>query len=161
MEYWYTEEHSENVRFSIRVDKQLYSAKSTFQRIDIFEAEEFGRFLTLDGLIPSLIFPSRIARFASSSQSKTLAGPEKWYIDGSIAMGFVIPVPGARLPRITARPPDLQKGSSFVRITRLSTPKGLDQSSRFSPRLFPLTVMQERSISFSSSFMTCGMPPAR
>ncbi|MFA5456314.1 MAG: polyamine aminopropyltransferase [Synergistaceae bacterium] len=51
MEYWYTEEHSENVRFSIRVDKQLYSAKSTFQRIDVFEAEEFGRFLTLDGLM--------------------------------------------------------------------------------------------------------------
>ena len=51
MEYWYTEEHSENVRFSIRVDKQLYSAKSTFQRIDVFEAEEFGRFLTLAGLM--------------------------------------------------------------------------------------------------------------
>ena len=43
MEYWYTEEHSENARFSIRVDRQLYSAKSKFQRIDIFEAEEFGR----------------------------------------------------------------------------------------------------------------------
>ena len=51
MEYWYTEEHSENARFSIRVDRQLYSAKSKFQRIDIFEAEEFGRFLTLDGLM--------------------------------------------------------------------------------------------------------------
>lgn len=51
MEYWYTENHSDNVRFSIRVDKQLYSAKSDFQRIDIFEAEEFGRFLTLDGLM--------------------------------------------------------------------------------------------------------------
>ena len=49
MELWYTEEHSENVRFSIRVEKQLYSAKSKFQRIDVFEAKEFGRFLTLDG----------------------------------------------------------------------------------------------------------------
>ena len=36
MEYWYTEEHSENARFSIRVDRQLFSAKSKFQRIDIF-----------------------------------------------------------------------------------------------------------------------------
>ena len=51
MELWYTEEHSENVRFSIRVEKQLYSAKSKFQRIDVFEAKEFGRFLTLDGLM--------------------------------------------------------------------------------------------------------------
>lgn len=51
MEFWYTENHSDNVKFSIRVDKQLYSAQSSFQRIDIFEAEEFGRFLTLDGLM--------------------------------------------------------------------------------------------------------------
>jgi len=51
MELWYTEEHSENVRFSIKVNRQLYSARSGFQRIDIFEAEDFGRFLTLDGLM--------------------------------------------------------------------------------------------------------------
>lgn len=51
MEFWYTEEHTEDTRFSIRVDKQLYSAKSEFQRIDIFDSKEFGRFLTLDGLM--------------------------------------------------------------------------------------------------------------
>jgi spermidine synthase len=51
MELWYTEEHSEDTRFSIRVEKQLYSAQSSFQRIDIFESKEFGRFLTLDGLM--------------------------------------------------------------------------------------------------------------
>lgn len=37
------------MKFSIRTDKQLYSAKSPFQRIDVFESVEFGRFLTLDG----------------------------------------------------------------------------------------------------------------
>lgn len=51
MELWYTEEHTPDVRFSIRVEKQLYSAQSKFQRIDIFESKEFGRFLTLDGLM--------------------------------------------------------------------------------------------------------------
>lgn len=51
MELWYTEEHSKDVRFSIRVNKQLYSKKSEFQRIDILESDEFGRLLTLDGLI--------------------------------------------------------------------------------------------------------------
>lgn len=51
MELWYTEDHSDNVKFSIRVNKQLYSARSSFQRIDVFEAEDFGRFLTLDGLM--------------------------------------------------------------------------------------------------------------
>ena len=51
MELWYTEEHTKNVRFSIKVDKQLVSFKSEFQRIDIFESKEFGRFLTLDGFM--------------------------------------------------------------------------------------------------------------
>ncbi|MCL1975762.1 MAG: polyamine aminopropyltransferase [Firmicutes bacterium] len=49
MDLWFSEYHSENVRFSIRVDKQLYSAQSEFQRIDVFSSPEFGRFLILDG----------------------------------------------------------------------------------------------------------------
>lgn len=49
MEFWYTEQHTPDVRFSIRVDHQLYSGQSEFQRIDVFESPEFGRFLTLDG----------------------------------------------------------------------------------------------------------------
>ncbi len=51
MELWYSEKHTKNVKLSIKVDKQLYSGKSEFQRIDIFESKEFGRFLTLDGFI--------------------------------------------------------------------------------------------------------------
>jgi spermidine synthase len=51
MELWYTEQHTENVRFEIKVDKHLYSGQSEFQRIDVFESKEFGRFLTLDGLM--------------------------------------------------------------------------------------------------------------
>lgn len=49
MELWYTEEHSPYVRFSIKVDQHLYSAQSKFQRIDIMNSYEFGKFLTLDG----------------------------------------------------------------------------------------------------------------
>jgi spermidine synthase len=49
MELWFTEKHTPNVNFSIKVDRQLYCSKSEFQRIDIFESKEFGRFLTLDG----------------------------------------------------------------------------------------------------------------
>ncbi len=51
LELWYTEEHSEHVRFSVKVDKQLCSMQSPFQRIDVFESQEFGRFFTLDGLM--------------------------------------------------------------------------------------------------------------
>jgi spermidine synthase len=51
MELWYTEQHTDNVRFSIKIQKQLLSMQSEFQQIDIFDSPEFGRFLTLDGLI--------------------------------------------------------------------------------------------------------------
>lgn len=49
VELWFTEKHTNNVNFSIKVDRQLYAGKSEFQRIDIFDSPEFGRFLTLDG----------------------------------------------------------------------------------------------------------------
>ena len=51
MDLWYTENHTENVKFSIRVDRQLASEQSDFQRIDIFESQEFGKILTLDGYL--------------------------------------------------------------------------------------------------------------
>ncbi len=49
MDFWFSEGQTPNVKLSIKVDKQLFSGKSEFQRIDVFEAPEFGRFLTLDG----------------------------------------------------------------------------------------------------------------
>ena len=49
MELWFSERHTPNVKLSIRVNRQLYSGQSEFQRIDVFESKEFGRFLTLDG----------------------------------------------------------------------------------------------------------------
>lgn len=51
MELWFSEEHTEHVKLSIRVDRQLYHGKSEFQDIDVFESPEFGRFLVLDGYI--------------------------------------------------------------------------------------------------------------
>ena len=49
MEFWFSEFHTPDVKHSIRVNKQLYSKQSDYQRIDIFETPEFGRVLTLDG----------------------------------------------------------------------------------------------------------------
>ncbi|WP_315116467.1 polyamine aminopropyltransferase [uncultured Clostridium sp.] len=51
MELWFTEKHTEDVHFSIKVDKQIYSGKSDFQRIDVLETKEFGRALCIDGII--------------------------------------------------------------------------------------------------------------
>ena len=49
MEMWFSEFHTPDVKHSIRVNRQLYSRQSDYQRIDIFETPEFGRVLTLDG----------------------------------------------------------------------------------------------------------------
>jgi spermidine synthase len=51
MELWYTEQHTKYARFSIKIDRQLLSAKSRYQRIDILESKEFGKILTLDGYL--------------------------------------------------------------------------------------------------------------
>jgi len=51
MELWFTENHSEFARMSIKVSEHIYGGQSEFQRIDIFDSPEFGRFLTLDGLM--------------------------------------------------------------------------------------------------------------
>ena len=51
MELWFTEHHSEWAKFSIKVERQLYSGRSEFQRIDVYETSEFGRILAIDGFI--------------------------------------------------------------------------------------------------------------
>jgi len=51
MEFWFSEYHTKYVKYSIKVDKQLFSKKSDFQRIDIFYSKEMGNILTLDGYI--------------------------------------------------------------------------------------------------------------
>ncbi|WP_459836533.1 polyamine aminopropyltransferase [Clostridium carnis] len=48
MELWYTENQTENVNFSMKVKKHLYSSQSPFQKIDILDTYEFGRVLVID-----------------------------------------------------------------------------------------------------------------
>ena len=49
MELWFSECHAPDVKHSLRVTQHLYSKKSEYQQIDIFETPEFGRVLALDG----------------------------------------------------------------------------------------------------------------
>jgi spermidine synthase len=51
MELWYTEHHTDYVKFSMKVKEQLVSRQSDFQHIAILDTEEFGRILTLDGYL--------------------------------------------------------------------------------------------------------------
>ena len=51
MELWFTEHLSKHARFSLRVNRHLYSGQSPYQKIDVFDTAEFGRVLVLDGFI--------------------------------------------------------------------------------------------------------------
>ncbi|MTI46409.1 MAG: polyamine aminopropyltransferase [Firmicutes bacterium] len=51
MELWYTEMHTENAKLSMKIKEQLFSEESEFQKVDVFETYEFGRLLTIDGLV--------------------------------------------------------------------------------------------------------------
>ena len=51
MEFWFSEHHTENVKFSVKVDKHLYTKEDDLGRVDIFESPEYGKFLAVDGYI--------------------------------------------------------------------------------------------------------------
>jgi spermidine synthase len=51
IDLWFSEFHTKTVKLSIKVKKQLFSGDSGIQKIDVFDSEEFGRFLTLDGFM--------------------------------------------------------------------------------------------------------------
>lgn len=51
MDLWFSEYHSEHVRFSMRIKEQLQSFQSPYQQIDVLDTYEFGRVLTLDGVV--------------------------------------------------------------------------------------------------------------
>lgn len=51
MDIWFSQMDTENVKTSVRVDKQLFSATSEYQRIDVFQSKEFGKMIVLDGEI--------------------------------------------------------------------------------------------------------------
>ena len=49
MELWYTDEHTSDVRFSMKASVQIASKKSSVQQIDILDTPAYGRVLVLDG----------------------------------------------------------------------------------------------------------------
>lgn len=51
MEIWFEEMHTDNVKLSARINKQLFSGESEYQRIDVFDSVEFGKVVALDGEI--------------------------------------------------------------------------------------------------------------
>ena len=50
-ELWFNEYHTDDVCFSFRVTEQVFTGRSEFQQVEIFDTPEFGRVLVLDGII--------------------------------------------------------------------------------------------------------------
>jgi spermidine synthase len=51
VDIWFSQLDTENVKTSVRVEKQLYSDRSPYQQIDVFQTKEFGKMIVLDGEI--------------------------------------------------------------------------------------------------------------
>lgn len=51
MELWFTEQHTDNLRWSARVTRTLHSEKSQYQDILVVETPQLGRLLALDGFV--------------------------------------------------------------------------------------------------------------
>lgn len=49
MDIWYSQMDTDHVKTSIRIDEQLFSQQSDYQRIDVFRSHEFGKMIVLDG----------------------------------------------------------------------------------------------------------------
>ena len=49
MELWYTDQHTDDVRFSMKASVQVASKTSAVQQIDILDTPAYGRVLVLDG----------------------------------------------------------------------------------------------------------------
>ena len=51
VELWFSDNQTDHVKVSVKVEKQLFGEQTDFQRIDVFESREFGRFLSSAGSI--------------------------------------------------------------------------------------------------------------
>ena len=50
-EFWFLERHTPNIGITLKVKEHLYSHRSSYQLIEVFDTYEYGRVLTLDRLI--------------------------------------------------------------------------------------------------------------
>jgi len=50
MSLWYTETFGDKIRFGLRVERTLFSERSEFQLIEVFETAAMGKALAIDGL---------------------------------------------------------------------------------------------------------------
>jgi spermidine synthase len=49
MEQWYRDSHTNGVELHFKIEKNIYSVKSSIQQIDVIESKEYKRMLVIDG----------------------------------------------------------------------------------------------------------------
>lgn len=90
MNFWFTEHHTPDVKFSVKVDRHLYTNENDLGRVDIFDSLEFGRCLAVDGYIittqkDEFIYDEMLAHIPMAVHSKA----EKVLVFGSGDGGVV------------------------------------------------------------------------
>ena len=143
MEMWFSEMHTPNVKISIRIDRQLYSGQSDYQRIDVFDSTELGRFVTLDGSIifsqaDEFVYNEMVTHVPMSVHPQV----KKVLIigggDGGVAREY------CRYPEIEAIDV-VEQDDMFVDVCRQffpETAKGFEDERGFSPRSFTVTAIR-------------------
>ena len=48
---WFTEAWTPNINFQVKIKEHLYSKKTSFQQLEVYDSYELGRFFTLDGIM--------------------------------------------------------------------------------------------------------------
>ncbi|MDI6605167.1 MAG: polyamine aminopropyltransferase [Thermoanaerobacteraceae bacterium] len=51
MDLWFTENHANNIKYSLKVNKTLNIEKTDYQDLAVIETEQYGRILVLDGIL--------------------------------------------------------------------------------------------------------------
>ena len=49
MQMWFSQYHTANVKLDVRIQEQLFSGQSDYQKIDVFKSYEFGKMVAVDG----------------------------------------------------------------------------------------------------------------
>ncbi|MEL6189571.1 MAG: spermidine synthase, partial [Myxococcota bacterium] len=48
--FWFTEEFDSGLRVGLEVERTLFTGRSKYQRVEVFETKTFGKTLAIDGL---------------------------------------------------------------------------------------------------------------
>ena len=82
MELWFSDYHTDKVKMSVKVEKQLFGEQTDFQRIDVFDSKEFGRFISSDGSIvfsekDEFVYDEMIFATMSSDELKNISHDQR------------------------------------------------------------------------------------